>query len=319
MKELPSARAVLAALEESFAGGVERYDLRGRVTASFVARTVDGGRALLIPLARPGPSQGRICGSLTVSFLPLLRFNIDGRVWEAPGAIVESREEALASTFSTLAFDVAETLGAESPRPPARAVLAALARWERLFRARHVLSDAEELGLWGELWVIRTAANPNMAVEAWQGPGGERRDFLANELSVEVKTSQQRLRHHISLDQVERPSGDTPSYLASLWVALDPAAGTSLPELVEQIRPVVEDLPEFEKKLLTVGYGGEERALYSRRFRVLESPMVFSIDSVPRVRSVDPGISEVRYVMTLDEDRALMSNASQELLRQLGQ
>jgi hypothetical protein len=227
-------------------------------------------------------------------------------------------EGALAPTFSTLAYDVAETLGAARRRPSGRAVLAALARWERLFRSRHVLSEAEEIGVWGELWCILNAPDPDSSLKAWQGPDGERRDFFAGNISIEVKTSRERLRHHVSLDQVERPSGDAESFLVSIWVTLDPA-GATLPSLVERVASSVADLASLEPKLLAVGYGHEDRALYDRRFSILERPIVFPTTAVPRIRSVDPGISEIRYRVRLDEDLAVSEDVSESLLRRLGQ
>ena len=73
-------------------------------------------------------------------------------------------------------------------------ILTRLRRWRELLRARHDrrLSDAEVIGLFGELLLLRDTflvhLQPGNAVAAWRGPYMEEQDFSLREWLIEVKT-----------------------------------------------------------------------------------------------------------------------------------
>jgi hypothetical protein len=184
-------------------------------------------------------------------------------VWAVLRALVAGRA---AVTLARTSLCGTNSKSFTVPAPPGRPTLTTGTSWRR-----RASGPSRATGPALPVVQVREPApsTTNAAFRAWQGPAG-RRDFFAANFSVEVKTSRHRLRHRVSLDQVERPSGDATSCLASLWVTTDPSAGATLPELVGRIESVVDDLAAFEKKLLAGGYGHEDTALYDRRYTVLK-------------------------------------------------
>ena len=55
-------------------------------------------------------------------------------------------------------------------------------------------------------------------------------------------------------DQQFRPRGDTPSYLLSIWIGVDPVGGESLSSLVDRLRATVSDPVEAARRILMTGF-----------------------------------------------------------------
>lgn len=73
------------------------------------------------------------------------------------------------------------------------------------------LSTAEQIGLFGELWVLSNVLFPTLGSRVchlWSGPESERHDFVGQGVHVEVKTTTRvEPKHEISrLDQLQAPS-----------------------------------------------------------------------------------------------------------------
>jgi hypothetical protein len=152
---------------------------------------------------------------------------------------------------------------------------------------------------------------------AWRGPEAEQVDFVGGGVGVECKAGMRRLEHWISQEQVSRPLGDLSVYLLSLWVALDAVGGATLSEMVSKAAAAASDLAALEEKLLAAGYSRADAHRYRLRLRVLEPPMLFPINHLPRVRSADAGVSHIRFLATLNEDDALEPEAVVSLLARL--
>ncbi|WP_208910114.1 PD-(D/E)XK motif protein [Paracidovorax avenae] len=78
------------------------------------------------------------------------------------------------------------------------------------------LSTAEQIGLFGELWVLSNVLFPTLGSRVchlWSGPESERHDFVGQGVHVEVKTTtRSEPKHEISrLDQLRPPPQQTPS------------------------------------------------------------------------------------------------------------
>jgi hypothetical protein len=105
------------------------------------------------------------------------------------------------------------------------------------------------------------------------------------------------------------------AYLLSIWIGIDPVRGVSLKELVERLLARVFDPPALLKQIALVGYVPPDSDQYATRFLPLEAPCWFSAADVPRVRAVDPGISQLRYVVQLDIDKAIPTAQASDLWR----
>ena len=251
-------------------------------------------------------------GGLSLSHDRVIRFRRAQVGWESPAVVITCMDDTLLPTFCVLGLDVATRADPAAP-PAARFIFSAMNDWERLFRSRRQLTMEEQLGLWGELWILSGMRDISAGVRAWQGPSGGAADFVFNEQALECKTTTQPLCHHVSQSQLERPYGDLPVFIVSLFVTND-HSGQSLPDLVHRITSASYDRASFETKLLAVGYSRLDAVLYRQRFTVADSPLIFPEGAVPRVRTYDPGIRAIRFTVQLDDRLALPADETARLL-----
>jgi hypothetical protein len=139
----------------------------------------------------------------------------------------------------------------------------------------------------------------------WRGPEAEFVDFVGGGIGIECKASFRRLQHFVSQEQVTRPLGDLKVFFQSLWVDQDAIGGRSIGDLIEEIDGQIGDRRDFEEKLLRAGYSRADSHRYKLNLRILEAPMLFPIDAIPRVLWADPGVSHIRYLASLVDDSAL--------------
>jgi len=293
------------------------YEILEELAGSFFGKGKTGESVLLVPTsAEPSPSD-RSTGGVSLSFSRDVRFDVRGAPFTSPAAILGCGNDALLSTFRVLARDVAERADARTRRPSPRLVSQLLSSWEQLLRARRVLSRDEEVGLWGELWTIHLCPDADTAVTVWRGPDAAPIDFVGGGIGIECKTTLRRLEHHVSQAQVDRPLGDLPVFLLSLWVDQDDVSGKTINGLVGDLAHRVTSPLELEKKLLAAGYSRADAHHYGMQLRHLEAPLWFPVDSVPRVRAVDAGVSDIRFTVSLEEAKALPGERGIALLAQL--
>ena len=185
---------------------------------------------------------------------------------------------------------------------------------QRIKRGR--LSDEDEIGLWGELFLLNTFIDSGIEsdklLNCWQGPEKGPKDFVFPRLSVEVKTiigkGSDFNVHIASLDQLDCSNCEK-LFLTCVrgFVSTD---GLSLPELIEKVRNKISTKPhvlsDFEMKLLKVGYSDTQASLYVKSF-ITNQQLVFPVDdSFPSLttRNVPPSIVRVEYVVRLSETDA---------------
>lgn len=301
---------------EKLKPGRNDFQIAGRVGGGFVAKTRRGGTAWLVPLDEPPNSPGRRAGGFVLASNARVAFEYEGRKWKSPAAVWESTEPKLLDSFLVLLEDAATRLG---PEPSWPGIVAFVDEWQDLLARRAPLSAEQQLGLWGELFVIESAANPDLLVAAWLGPDAGAVDFFVDGIGLEVKTSRRRHSHHVSLSQVDEPVGAREAFTLSFWVSGDPIAGRSLVELVDSILSRVADKALFLKQLSKVGFSLADREAYeAARFVELEPALIVRSADVPRVENSNPAISQVRYVVALDQSAAVSASERARICGHLG-
>lgn len=294
---------------------VDDYQIALAVGRAFLARGRTGAPALLIPLDVAPKDVGRRGGGFSLLAAARVAFNHARRRWEQPAAALECTEPDLVDTFLVLVLDLAQRLASATEAVTWSTVLAWVDEWQALLARRTVLTGEQQLGLWGELWLISNAADPDLLLAAWRGPERAPADFFLNGIGVEVKTSRSPNTHHVSQSQIDRPVGVHAAYLLSIWVGIDPGRGISLKELVERLLARVADPPALLKQVALAGYNPPDSDQYATRFLPLEAPCWFRADDVPQVRGIDPGISQLRYTVLLDSDKAATGAEADALWR----
>lgn len=280
------------------------FEILRRSGDCYVALSPTRTPALIVALPEGDAlGRGRALGSVRLRYESALHFEVGGTSWTQAAAVIDCMDPRLVRTFGVVVDDLLERLNVSGCG--VKQVAAALSAWDELLRHKNVLDDAAVLGLWGELSIIAGSTHPAVMVDAWRGPHGDAFDFHGGGVALECKTSTRRLRHHVSQRQSSIEGDALSAYLVSIWVAEDATAGKSLVDLIDQVTASLPDVGPFMHKLLIAGYREEHRHEYVRRFSCPSKPLWFAMESVPQIRVVDDGVSNVRYDVDLTRVKPL--------------
>ena len=205
-----------------------------------------------------------------------------------------------------------------------------------------LLSSNEQTGLMGELLFLhrlmisvpRDSDQKLAALNAWTGPDASRRDFFANGVAVEVKTSSSGSRHVVAFEQMLPDESDPEEslYLCSVRVRRDTSAPLRLPE---QVNRIVEALDSkgladlFFDRLRQYGSKGYEPSMAGRYEMesgfFVEEPVLRKIDrSTPVLRPEsfregEPPVNVfgLRYTLEVSGIKSLSVREFQQVLRGL--
>jgi hypothetical protein len=226
----------------------------------------------------------------------------DFRVWHhgdnspsaMPGVAVMLREPTLNWYFAAIASHVASVLGADVHAfDTYEALDRHLTKWLELF-AVESLSIERAVGLWGELAIVLQFSNLDRGVAAWAGPLGEPFDFVANGLTLELKTTIVGSTVWFSLKQL---FGKEDGFALHLRTLRDKSNGRNLDDLVSLVRGAVEDDTDFLYKLGNAGYRPGD---HSELKLTLEETRAVPLRDVPRPTVSDVRIGNVRFEVDFD-------------------
>lgn len=283
----------------------------------YIGVSKEGHPSLVVPLAAGVEASARLTHGLAFWATKHVDFEFGGVRWRDPAAVLECRDASLLPTFAVLVSGIAEGLPpAEKPTWPVLSML--FEQWERLLRRRRLMTPEEELGLWGELWLVRSSSSLDALVSAWQRSEPGAVDFVLGGCGFEVKTTRRSGVHFVSQSQIELGYGDLEVYFVVHDVVLDAVLGRSLAELADEVSSRCSDIIVFEQKLLEAGFSRADVSGYTKRFLPVRAPWIFPHEAIPRVRSADPGVSQLRYQVDLDPTRALKTDEFERVACSLG-
>jgi hypothetical protein len=230
---------------------------------------------------------------------------------------IASLEPELFADVYPMLCAVADRIQLEQAAPLA-ALEATLEIWGRLLARRVRLSQDQEVGLVGELLLLRAlveACGAADAVGAWRGPLAEEHDFGLPELDLEVKTTTgERRRHWITNLTQLVPSPSRALWLLSIQITRAGAGhGQTLAELVDAVRSLLGDdvvRARFEQVLRSLNWKDEQRDLYQQRWQLRSRPRALAVDgSFPALTSaallglgLGPAeLTQVRYELDLTD------------------
>lgn len=194
------------------------------------------------------------------------------------------------------------------------ALEAATSGFSELLETDHILSQEKQIGLAGELVVIKNLLDlgKGHAVDFWMGPDGSEHDFKFREFDLEVKTTvSERRSHRIGNLSQLTPSRNRPLFLASIQLTRTTnQLGFNLSELIKTVQMTgLSGQDKFFEKLERSGWKREHAHLYSSRFELRSEALVFEVDSnFPRLdaenlnlaENLGSRISDVSYRVELD-------------------
>ncbi len=279
---------------------------------------IDPARRLvgIFPVTGPIPLLGRVSGLLSIEYRSkvLIRLPEHDATHNCCILCLDDREAC--RSFESLTRSLSAALSGR-PEVTARDFGIELANWERLFQKRRRLTPSEERGLWGELHFICRSPEPDKMVAHWQGPSAEDFDFLFGDTALEVKTSSRRGRHTLSHRQSAQSNSPDQVYLVSIWAAQDSNVGLTLPAVIADLSSRLTDTDAFERKLLETGYSHADRNAYTESLHAMCEPEFFDMFDVPRIREMDPGVTNVVYDVQLDWNLRIADERKAALMSKL--
>ena len=222
------------------------------------------------------------------------------------------RPEGSQEIFGIIAVDVLRTLEATSDTPNYDVIEAFLERvreWQAFMAKTHrPLSPDAQVGLFGELWVLKLLVDTGLGSEAlgcWQGPLLAAQDFLVRGGAIEVKSTVRTSSFLAKINSIEQlDSARTPVFLCGLRFE-ENLDGSSLVDLVSELRETFNHAGlqrGFEALLMVMGYLDEHASLYGRLLTLKETKAFRSEPEMPRLTraTLPAAFRSATYVMDLD-------------------
>jgi hypothetical protein len=161
--------------------------------------------------------------------------------------------------------------------------------WQAILRSRTRLSLEAEVGLFGELLLLRALISTGASgASAWRGGFGEEHDFGFKDADVEVKTtSGEQRRHWIhGLTQLV-PTGEMPLWMVSVQITRGgDGQGETLPDLVDDVLAIADssERATIDANLSRIGWDDAQRDLFGDSWRMRTVPLALRVhDNFPRL------------------------------------
>ncbi len=253
---------------------------------------------------------------LRCEFVSSVRLSLEGSDHRLPALVLRCEDPAeFADVFGALVSELARMFQTD---PVARAWESAatlLTRWSDFFRKERTLGDEVAAGLWGEMVVITASDDVRGAVAAWRGGEGATYDFFASGAVLEVKVGTRRGVHRVSHAQAD--SSGVSGGLLSLHALADPM-GRGLNQLEIEILSKLSDSAPYYEALRRRGVSPSAMKKTDRRWALVSPPAVYRLEDVPCVLAIQPGVSELSYKVTLNDDKRLDPVGAEPILSPFG-
>jgi hypothetical protein len=225
---------------------------------------------------------------------------------------IHLRDIDFSNLFTILCTDALDAFrNAPTTVAAAVALTQTIERWRLFVQAgARPLSEEEVRGLLGELTVLSRLVGkigPSAALDSWENPGENLRDFQLPDASLEVKTYQADSGRKIRISRPEQLERDVhrPLFLAAVEIARVETTGRTLPEYIAIL---TETLPGefrsgFGDKLATYRYLAAHADQYPLRYSV-GPVLTFSVtEEFPRIRraAIPAAVQDVAFSLCISD------------------
>lgn len=182
---------------------------------------------------------------------------------------------------------------------------------------RSDLTLSEQIGLFGEIWVLRNVLIPNIGARScclWSGPDAERHDFVGDNAHIEVKTTtRSEDRHEISrIDQLRAPNGKRLLF-ASIQLEKTEGGEVTLATLIDDVIAALgidgKAIDAFESRLAKMRWhDGLRQSSELKKFNLRDAQFFEVEGSFPRLPDdyVPPrGVTAIKYTIDISSRAVL--------------
>ncbi len=239
---------------------------------------------------------------------------IEGQVvfaGQTPIALVR-RLEGSAEIFAIMVVDILRSLefaASTENRDVMEAFLERVREWQAFMARTHrPLSPEAQVGLLGELWMLRYLAESSLgagALDCWQGPLRAAQDFQVRGGAIEVKSTVRVGSFLARINSIEQLDCDRAPIFLCAFRFEESTDGTSLVDLVSVLRDRFAQAGVqrgFEALLMVMGYLDEHAPLYGRTLTLKDAKGFLSNDDMPRLTraALPAALRSAAYVLDLD-------------------
>jgi hypothetical protein len=191
------------------------------------------------------------------------------------------------------------------------------------------LTLAEQIGLFGEIWVLCNVLIPNIGARAcflWSGPQAERHDFIGDNAHIEVKaTTKSEDKHEISrMDQLRAPS-DKRLLFASIQLEKSEGGENTLATLIDEVITKLgidgKAIDAFESRLAKMHWhDGLRQSSELKKFNLRDAQFFEVEGSFPRLPDdyVPPrGITAIKYTIDISSRSVLDRSVVDEIIKSM--
>lgn len=222
------------------------------------------------------------------------------------------RPEGSPDIFAIMVVDVLRTLEVAANtanRDVIEAFLERVREWQAFMARTHrPLSPDAQIGLLGELWILRLLADTSLgvgALDCWQGPLRAAQDFHVRGGAIEVKSTVRTGSFLARINSIEQLDGSRDPILLCGLRFEENTDGSSLVDFVSELRERFERAGvqrSFEALLMVMGYLDEHAPLYGRTLILKDARGFRAEGHMPRLTRADLPIAirSAAYVLDLD-------------------
>lgn len=191
------------------------------------------------------------------------------------------------------------------------------------------LTLSEQIGLFGEIWVLRYVLIPKIGSQAcylWSGPDMEKHDFVGKNAHIEVKTTtRSEDKHEISrIDQLRIVNGKTLLF-ASIQLEKSEGGEMTLATLIDDVTAALgidgKAIDAFESRLTKMRWhDGLRQSSMLRKFNLRDAQFFEVNEEFPRLPDdyIPPrGIVGIKYTINISSrpvlDRDVVDNIIQSM------
>lgn len=252
-----------------------------------------------------------------VSISPVCYKNVEIDIqklsYNEKGIVVSMFQPCFYNIFLTIAVDLINTVDSQNDNSLfLSCFINRLNAWRRLFDkgVGTLLSKEQQLGLYGELYYLRSllneGINPEIILDCWVGPEGEDKDFKFNDVAVEIKSSVNiekkcSISNLVQLDETNYKL----LFLYTFIFSRTQNGINTLPNLIKDIQNHLNDMTIndlFVSKLLQVGYLESDSVSYTTSYALFEESAFLIKDDFPRITTtnVSRGVTKASYEIDLN-------------------
>ena len=285
--------------------------LSNEIMAVFAVRKVDGRHILYLQCNPEDATKGHkypAWKGISIDYSAFDNAGIEGCYVR-----IEQSEGSDDEVYFAISDDLCSCLEGLERAKLRKKLSDALERWKRFFSLRESvrLTREEQMGLFGELWLLRSMFQSDIgmkAIDCWKGPYHEVFDFSLLNMSIEVKTTGAKkpykvyISNEVQLD--DRLAGGA-LVLCFIAVQNSDSSGETLGDIVKSIECFVKDDEKayslFKDKVFGCGLIQPYIDSYTTKYLVKEYEFFNVREGFPRILSenLPIGLGDIKYSLEI--------------------